>query len=401
MTLRRQRPAATAAFVCCLAAACTSTSPGPRDPLDAAEWRSAKSRMYVDLARQCLRAEDHVRARRLLQEAVQFGGNDRPTLELLARLAYTQGDLDTAAVAAAALQRIDPDSVAAWCTLGAIAEARDDHVGAERCYRSALAAAPDEARPAIDLHRLLLAQSRDAEATTLRGQLQLSALPAARLDHGAHLAAAGRWHDASEAFDRALQARPGDAAAANGFALCAVLGARPEAAVALGERLPPHARGDNPSLALTLAIAHLRAGDCARALAELDLAAAASPPRADLHVLRGETLLLLQRTEAARAAFEAALAVDPDRARAHAALGRIHLAEGRAHAARRALQRAAQLEPDDGVHHAMLAAAEASAGDLAAAAAHVAVARRHPATAPLLQELLRVHPALAAPTEAR
>ncbi len=42
-----------------LLSGCTSMRSAPNDPLDAGEWRSAKSRMYQDLAMQCLRAQDH------------------------------------------------------------------------------------------------------------------------------------------------------------------------------------------------------------------------------------------------------------------------------------------------------------------------------------------------------
>jgi Tfp pilus assembly protein PilF len=385
-----------------LLAACTSTDLTPRDPLDAGEWRGTKARMYIDLATQCLRAEDHERARRLLKQAVQFDPRHKPALELLARLAYAADDLDTAHGAATLLLALDPQSTAALCTLGAVAEARNDPATAESFYRRAITDG-DALRPGLDLHRLLLAQGRDAEAKALRQRLGTKAEGAleANLDNGAHLAAAGRWDAAATAFDEALAAKPTDAGAATGYALATVMSKDPAKALALAGRLPPHARAANPSLALALAVAHLQAGDCAAALRELDLGASATPARPAMRVLRGEILLQLRHHEAAQAELELAIQGDPASARAHGALGRAHLAQGRPHAAARALAQAVQLAPDDGIGHAMLAAALAGSADLDGAVRHAAIARRDPRTTALLAELERRHPQLAARERSR
>ena len=256
-----------------LLAACASVDPAPRDPLDKGEWRSAKSRMYQDLAMQCLKAQDHDRAKQLLQQAIQFDQKDGQTLELLGRLAYAGGDLETASGAARMLLQLDPASVPALCTLGAVAEARHRGDEAEAHYRRALAAGGDDPRPGVDLHRLLLAAGREAEAATLRRQLtaRFPRLVEATLDHAAHLAARCEWTEANAAFDEALAAEPGLANAAAGYALSAVMSRRPAAAMALGDRLPPHAHTDNPALVMTLAVARLLAGVYAAALRELDL----------------------------------------------------------------------------------------------------------------------------------
>lgn len=388
--------------VAALAAGCQSLDNTPRDPLDAGEWRGTKSRMYIDLATQCLRAEDHDRARRLLQQAVQFDPANEAALELLARLAHAHGDLDVAHGAATMLLARLPASTEALCTLGAVAEAKQDPAAAETFYRRAIAAG-DALRPGLDLHRLLLAQGRDPEAATLRARLSRDAQGAleANLDNGAHLAANGRWHAAATAFDEALAAQPSDAGAATGYALATVMSHEPAKALALAWRLPPRARAANPSLALTLAVAHLQAGDCAAALRELDLGAGSTPARPALRALRGEMLLQLKHVEAAQAEFELAIAADPALARAHAGLGRAHLAQARPHAAARALAQAVQLQPDRGVDHALLAAALAASDHFDGAARHAAIARRFPGTAPLLAEIERRHPRLAAPARER
>ncbi len=383
-----------------LVGACTTVPTTPRDPLDAGEWRSTKARMYQDLAMQCLGAGDHDRARRLLQQAVQFDAKDGSTLELLARLAQAQGDLDTAAQAAKLLQAIDPDSIAAMCTLGGIAEARGRQDEAAELYRRAMDLAPATERPAIHLHRLLLTQLREAEAAQLRAQLTTRFPKAieANLDHGAHLAAKGQWSEAAAAYRAALDIRPDDGAAATGYALCTVVARHPKDALALGNALPPSARTEFPSLALTMAVAWLQAGDSAAAMRELDLLGPVASLAPTLRVLRGEILLQSDHLEAAQAEFEAALAATPADVRANAGLGRVHLAQGAAHAAARAFEQAVQSMPDHGANQALFAAALARSGDLPRARRHVALARRSPDALPLVQELLQQQPELR-PTE--
>jgi cellulose synthase operon protein C len=382
---------------CCGLAACTTVGGGERTPLDNGEWRSAKSRMYQDLARQCLQAEDHDRAQRLLQQAVQFDANDARSLELLAQLAHADGDLQTASNAAQMLLRLQPESVAAWCTLGAVAEAHNEPGNAEAAYRRALANAGDDPRPGIDLHRLLLAQQRAAEADALRADL-LTRFPRRiepRLDHAAHLAAAGSWHESTAEFDRALTLQPDDAAAASGMALGAVMSRQPAAALALIDRLPPRASVENPSLQLTLAVAHLQSGDCDAALRALEFTDPVLADRVSMRVLRGEILFRLQRLDAAQVEFERALALAPDTARAHAGIGRIQLLQHQPHAAVRSLQRAAQIEPAKVSSQALLTAALVATGDLDAARRQLELVRRRPGATALIDELLRLHPQLA------
>jgi Tfp pilus assembly protein PilF len=408
MTATTSRPGRAARLLLTLSlglpfAACSSVGPKAQDPLDAGQWRSAKSRMYQDLARQCLQAEDHDRAQRLLQQAVQFDANDARSLELLAQIAQSGGDLATASSAAQMLLRLQPESVAGWCTIGAVAEARNQNDVAEDAYRRALRADADNPRPAIDLHRLLLAERRDAEATALREQLttRFPRSIEARLDHGAHLAAGGQWGDAATAFEAALTVQPEDAGAATGMALGAVMSHAPAIALSLSDRLPPRARIENPSLLLTLAIAHLQNGDCDAALRELELTDPALADRVSLRVLRGEILFRMQRLDTAQVEFERAITLAPDTARAHAGLGRILLLQQRPHAAVRALQRAVQLQPANGAYQSLLTAALVATGDVDAGRRQLAALRRLPDTAVLVTELERLHPGLATPEAAR
>ncbi len=379
-----------------LLSGCTSMRSAPNDPLDAGEWRSAKSRMYQDLAMQCLRAQDHDRARSLLQQAVQFDPKDRRTLELLARLAYVRGDHDTAATAARQLLQLDPASVPALCTLGAIAEASQRPADAEAHYRNALAANAKDPRASIDLHRLLLLLGRVDEAATLRTTLahDFPTTIETTIDHGASLAADGRWGDAATAYQHALTQAPDDPGAAAGFALASVLADVPEQALALGSRLPPRSRADNPSLALALATAHLRRSEHAAALRELDLALPTARAASALRLLRAEVLVRMGQADLANAEFERALVDNPDEVRAHAGLGRLHLAAGQPHAAVRCFENALRWQPTDAVNQALLAAALAASGDFERARRHTALANSTAGGKALVAELERRHPEL-------
>lgn len=383
--------------------ACSTPSDTKRDPLDSSEWKTTKSRMYQDLALQCLQAEDHERALRLLQQAAQFDARDTRSVELLARLAYSRGDLATATGAARRLLAADPKSIAGLCTLGAVNEAQNREADAERFYRDAVAASTDDARPFVDLHRLLLAMGRDDEAAALRSDVA-KRFPKAiepALDLGAHLASRLDWHAAAAAYDSALTVQPTDASATAGFALSTVMSGEPARALALGERLAPHVRKTNPSLLLALATAHLAAGDDAAALNELDLGSDTMQDRAPAHLLRGEILWRMRRVDAARLAFDRAIELDPQSARAHASLGRLHLQQRRWHVAARSLERAVALEPANGSSQVLLASALAATNDFDGASEHLAIARRLPGTTELVAELERLQPRLRAAQESR
>lgn len=377
-------------------AGCTTVTPRPGNPLEATEWRSSKARIYQELALQCLAAEDHDRARSLLQQAAQFDPRNEQTLELLARLAYVGGDHGLAGSAAKQLQQMRPDSVAAACTLGAIEEASTRPAAAEAHYRQALAAATTDPRPGIDLHRLLLSLGRVAEAAALRTDLRRRFPQTVEplLDHASWMAAEGQWQAAADGYDQALISASNDPAAATGYVLATVLAQQPERALELGSRLPPRARAENPSLALALANAEVRRGDLASALRELDLALPTARATTTLRLLRAELLLRMGQTELAREEFEHVLAHEPSTLRAHSGLGRLHLAAGRAHAASRSFEAALRLQPADGVLHALQAAALLANGEPVPARRHAELAATTATGKTLVAELVRRCPDL-------
>ena len=390
-----------------LVPACTTVPLDGRDPLDAGEWRTTKSRMHQELAMQCLQAGDVPRARRLLQEAVQYAPKDTEALRLLVRLCQADGDADAADRAAAMLLALRPDDVEGLCGRGAAAAARGDLVGAEASLRRAIAVAPKDPRPLVELHRMLLDAGRDQEALAVRTQLarEFQHTPEAALDHGARLCAEGRWRDATEAFTAAAAATPDDAGTAARVAMAAVMAETPALAVQAGDRLRPHRRAEQPALTLSLAIAHLQSGDPAAALRELDQATPAATERPAVQRLRGELLLRLGRAEAAAPVFAAAAAASSgrDAAIAHAGHGRALLQQHSPHAAARAFEQALQHDPERQGDRALLAAALVLAGDLDGARRQCALLARDPAAAALLAELHRIAPALrpAAPPEER
>lgn len=387
-----------------LVAACTTVRLDDRDPLDAGEWRTTKSRMHQDLALQCLQAGDVARARRLLQEAVQYAPKDAEALRLLVRLCQAEGDAEATDRAAAMLLQLRPDDVEGLCGRGGAAVARGDLAAGEAAFRRAIVVAPKDPRPLVELHRLLLEAGREPEASDLRTQLarEFPRTPEAALDHGARLCADGRWRDAGIAFAAAANAAPDDAGTAARVALAAVLADAPALAVQAGERLRPHRRAEQPALTLALAIAHLQAGDPAAALRELDTATTTGAELPAVRRLRGELLLRLGRAEAAAPVFAAAAAAGSGReaAAAHAGQGRALLQQGSSHAAARAFEQALQLDPERSSDRALLAAALVQAGDLDGARRQATLLARDPAAAPLLAELHRIAPALRPATTA-
>ena len=72
------------------------------------------------------------------------------------------GDVDKARLQAAAIGKLDP--ARGHVALGVIAESEEDTKAAERAYRAAVAAAPDEPRGRVALANLLLNEKRWAEA---------------------------------------------------------------------------------------------------------------------------------------------------------------------------------------------------------------------------------------------
>ncbi|MEM1202225.1 MAG: tetratricopeptide repeat protein [Acidobacteriota bacterium] len=106
---------------------------------------------------------------------------------------------------------------------------------------------------------------------------------------------------------------------------------------------------EDPELAFTLGMGHLRLGDRAQADA-LFTEAAGSPPDVGILVLVGRTYRDFGHHDAARGALRRALELDPEARRAHYYLGTVELlAEGRAGlaAAAESLRRELELVPDD------------------------------------------------------
>ena len=105
-------------------------------------------------------------------------------------------------------------------------------------------------------------------------------------------------------------------------------------------------RRDTPQAHLLLATMSVAAGDCARALEELDRAAALGPPLPTQGFLRGQCLMEENDWEGAVQAFRDEVAVDPNHFEAQLLLGTLLREENRPEEALVHLERAGRLRPD-------------------------------------------------------
>jgi tetratricopeptide (TPR) repeat protein len=362
------------------------------------DWMSAKAEIYRELAVRSLRGGDPDRTRKLLAEALQFEEGDVRSIQVLARLSLTSGDLVEAKSYTQWWLRLEPDSIPALCLAGIIEESLGHTAEAETYFLRARDLDKADPRPLIDLHTFYLNRGREKEAAVVRADLRRR-FPQSHevlLDHGAYLESRGQWGEALESLQEARCMRPDDLDLAARVGTAALLDDRDEVLGELDRGLPPHARLADASLALILSAARLRAGDEEGVLQELELLE--GPARRDpvICLLRGEILIGRKDLTGAEAAFREALAQDERLARAHGGLGRVHLLRGQPDAARRALRRAVELAPRGAENRALLAACMAQVCDFDNAYEQLAVARESGGAARLVAEVELRYPQLAA-----
>jgi len=139
----------------------------------------------------------------------------------------------------------------------------------------------------------------------------------------------------------------------------------------------------------------LERGESDRALARVDEALQRNSDSAQLHSLRGQLLLSLDREEEAAPAFERALVLEPNRAEALAGRGELALRAGEPLAALELFEQANEAAPDDPAHALGGARALRAAGRLDAADARVRrVLQHHPEYVPAMLELAELVAAL-------
>ncbi|MFQ5730969.1 MAG: tetratricopeptide repeat protein [Planctomycetaceae bacterium] len=110
---------------------------------------------------------------------------------------------------------IDPDSTAAWNTLGAVFFGQDDWEAAEDCFRSALTIDPEDALACYNLGNILKEQWRLDEAMDYYDRaIELDpGFAQAHVNRGVVLKYEGRLDEAIAGYTQALAAKPGDAEA--------------------------------------------------------------------------------------------------------------------------------------------------------------------------------------------
>ncbi|MEX1023978.1 MAG: tetratricopeptide repeat protein [Planctomycetota bacterium] len=167
-------------------------------------------------------------------------------------------------------------------------------------------------------------------------------MPEAHQNLGRLAAAEGDARRALAHFRRAAELRPGHLEDALLVAQTRFELGNLEAAKAAAERLAAK-HGDSAPVELLLAAIALHESDTTEALSRIDRTLALDPRNAQAFYLRGNALVVRQRTEDAIEAFRRATELDPNHFEAHHDLAALLLAEGAEEAARGPLLKAFSL----------------------------------------------------------
>lgn len=281
----------------------------------------------------------------------------------------------------------DPDNIPAIRGMATLALRSGDYAEAVMYVERALAAAPEDPNlhytAALAFERL--GESERAQehlAASRRGEAQRPAIEAppeilalrgrgarAALAAGTQLLEQGRYQEAILALSEAADRDPGSADAHNSLGAALEQGGRPEEARFRYERAVALA----PDLAvarLNLGVLLGRLGDLDGAVEHLEAAVRLDPGRADAHVALGVALESSGRTAEAAAAFRNGVARDPAMARAHLRLGALLGEAGQLEEALSHLREATTLAPESGEAHHYLSVALLRLGDVTTALEH-------------------------------
>ncbi len=192
----------------------------------------------------------------------------------------------------------------------------------------------------------------------------------------------GKLDEAYAAYAAACAIDQAQTVALVGFTRVAIGLGRSAEAIAIAE--PAIARGTaDAGLLRLLGAAHLKLGNCGDAEAAL-LASVRMTPHADAYANLGSTYKLMDRADAAIAAFERAIELDPSHAgatgEAYRNIGKMYYAAGRYANAISAFEAALVLRPDFGEAHMCLALSLLVCGDFARGWEEYVWAWRLPAT---------------------
>jgi tetratricopeptide (TPR) repeat protein len=148
--------------------------------------------------------------------ALQLNPQDMRSNMNLGLVYLSLGQLDDAVTHLERATRLDPNSSVAWSNLGVALDARDSAALAEAAYRRSLELSPLQDSILVNLANNLSRQRKSSEAISLMQQvLQRNDTAANRKYYGDALASAGRYEDAIQQYDRALELDPRYTAALN------------------------------------------------------------------------------------------------------------------------------------------------------------------------------------------
>lgn len=277
----------------------------------AVELRPDQVAALVALVRINLERSDVAAAKESLNKLKAVAPNFLQTRFFDAQLAYLAGDLARARSVLQGLLQMVPDDVQLLTFSGAVALGAKELVLGETHLGRAVQMTPSAALP-----RKLLAQTRLLMGRTGAAISDLQPLLTVDQPDSTVLSLAAQAHlqqgdfkQADALYQRALAVNPHDVGLRTAVAVAQLSRGREADGIAELQAITRDDPGDTAALALISA--HMRRGDVAAALQQVDLLIAKTPKNAAHLNLRGHILLAQGKTDAAKSSFEQASAVDP------------------------------------------------------------------------------------------
>lgn len=287
-------------------------------------------------------------AENLYRRILQYDNDDLDALNLLGAIAQDRGDLDESISLLSRATELDAEFVDAFVNLARAQSAAGNAAMAVASARRAVELEPRLAEAHLQLGRALLVLNLDEEAVAAcreAARLAPASLDAL-MDLGVALARTGDHAASGAVFHQAVRLRPDHAPALHALASELVRERKADLATAYAERAVDLAP-NNVEHYLGLAQALREDRNVERSFEVAQQALEMEPERVDLHILQGDNLTLLGRSDEAVKYYNCALKLEPGALDAIAGLSRVsHLAVNSPEADR---LRKALVNPDQSV----------------------------------------------------
>ncbi|WP_405242520.1 XrtA/PEP-CTERM system TPR-repeat protein PrsT [Lentisalinibacter salinarum] len=297
---------------------------------DAAGGTSDKVSALIGLVEARLANQDLAGGKQAVEELQNLAPDNLTTKYLTARVAFLEGDYETAQSELAEILSAAPEYRPAQFLMGAVHLRRGNLGQAEMHLSAVVAAAPDS----VDARRLLaetrLRQDRaDEAAEILRPVLDSDDDNVAALGLAVRASlAAGQYDNAIAFLEQSLEKDPDNVERKLDLVSAYLAAGRIDSAEAMIDSLPEEAGESSYRRDLLQVMTPLRRGDPASALREAEAMAERWPEDARVRNLMGGIALSMDRPDQARESFTAAQQLAPDAVASYVNLARIEAREG-------------------------------------------------------------------------